>query len=102
MLIAGSLPADPADVVPAADRHRWIAGHWVRALAAEGWAEVDGNGLLRSVRSPRRAELAAAREAITGSVAGLGHPRALATYVLDPLRDPADSRDAGSPWSSTT
>ncbi|MDQ2588965.1 methyltransferase type 12 [Saccharothrix yanglingensis] len=81
-----ALPADPADVVPAADRHRWIAGHWVRALAAEGWADVDGSGLLRSVRSPRRAELAAAREAITVSVAGLGYPPALATYVLDSLR----------------
>lgn len=94
------LPADPAEVVPAAQRHRWIAGHWVKALVGEGWAESDEQDRLLSVRKPRRAELAAAREAITTSVAGLGYPPALATYILDSLRVlPALLRDEVSAQS---
>jgi SAM-dependent methyltransferase len=89
-----ALPADPADVVPAAERHRWIAGHWARALASEGLAELDDAGRLAHVAKPRRAELVAARETITRAAAGLGYPPALADYVLDSLRAlPALLRD---------
>lgn len=83
---ASALPADAVDVVPAADRHRWIPGHWVRALASEGLAELDEAGRLLGVEVPRRAELTAARETIEQATAGLGYPPALASYILESLR----------------
>lgn len=74
-----------------AERHRWIPGHWARALAGEGWADAG---------PPRRRELAAARDTITNATAVLGYPPALATYLLDSLRAlPALLRDEVSAQS---
>jgi len=88
------LPAAPADVVPATERHRWIPGHWARALAEEGLVALDDTGRLHRVEAPRRSELTAARETISTATAGLGYPPALATYLLDSLRAlPALLRD---------
>lgn len=74
-----------------AERHRWIPGHWRRALATEGWADAGPS---------RRRELAAARDTITSATAALGYPPALATYLLDSLRAlPALLRDEVSAQS---
>jgi len=91
---ADRLPAAPADLVPVVPRHRWISGHWARALADEGLALLDDAGQVTHIEAPRRADLAAARRTITTATAGLGYPPVVAAYILDSLRAlPALLRD---------
>ncbi|SEG86395.1 Methyltransferase domain-containing protein [Thermomonospora echinospora] len=79
-------PEDAARQAGAAPRHAWILGHWLRALADEGWVTRCDDGAFHSLRRFRRAELVAAREDVDQARRSLGYPAELTRYLLDSLR----------------
>jgi SAM-dependent methyltransferase len=103
--------ADVADAFGAAERHRWIPGHWLAAMAAEGMATRDaaaedaatrdaateeaGSGggpaadgpAFRPTAPVRVRDLAEVRRELHRARAGLGFPDALTAFLLRSLRE---------------
>ncbi|WP_053616509.1 bifunctional 2-polyprenyl-6-hydroxyphenol methylase/3-demethylubiquinol 3-O-methyltransferase UbiG [Nocardiopsis sp. NRRL B-16309] len=75
-----------ADAFGAAERHRWIPGHWIAALADEGMVTAEGSAF-RLAAPPRRRDLAAVRRDLDRARAGLGFPPALTAFLLRTLRE---------------
>lgn len=75
-----------ADAFAAAERHRWILGHWLAALVSEGLAVEDGSAVRLASRI-RRSELVAVRRDLHEARAGLGYPAELTDYLLRTLHE---------------
>ncbi|RKS09356.1 methyltransferase family protein [Nocardiopsis sp. Huas11] len=75
-----------ADAFAAADRHRWIPGHWIAALADEGMLTAQGSAH-RLTAPPRRRDLAGVRRDLDRARAGLGYPPELSAFLLRTLRE---------------
>ncbi|MFE3456763.1 class I SAM-dependent methyltransferase [Nocardiopsis aegyptia] len=75
-----------ADAFAAAERHRWIPGHWIAALCDEGMATARGSAF-RLTAPPRRRDLSAARRELDRTRAALGYPPALTAFLLRTLRE---------------
>ncbi|MFB4313929.1 class I SAM-dependent methyltransferase [Actinomadura sp. 21ATH] len=74
----------------AAERHAWIVGHWLDALAGESLIVRSSSGRHSGFRRWRRSELIALRRDLDEARRGLGYPEHLTRYLLDSLRSLPD------------